>query len=266
MTAVAAPADRISPAEYGRGVLRVFRREWTVWAPDWPRNLVFITAESLVTAIAFGVLLAKYVTLPGGQRYIDFIAPALAVAVCLQAVTSEGLYVTRANLHDRKLFESMLTAPLSPRQVVLGHLCWHGFRACLAGTVLTCLFLALGAKASATVLLLPPLMAICGPAFSAPAMLWASLSPKLINLQYFNTLAIVPMYFLSGIFFPVQSLPTGLRQLIEVSPLYHAATVSRGLFAGDLTWGVAGHLLVFLVMASVGILAMLARFDRQLGR
>lgn len=244
--------------------LRVFNREWAVWRPDWRRHVIFVFAESFVAVAAFGLLLGQFVVLPDGRSYLDFVAPTMTVATCLQTVTLDGLYATRMNLYDRKLFESMLTAPLGPRQVIAGELCWHAFRACLAGTVLGLAFLIAGADFSWTVLFVPLFLAACGPTFSAPAMLWASLSPKFTNLQYFNTLAMTPVYFFSGVFFPIEAFPGGLRPLVQVSPLYHATVVSQHLFDGSVDSELFVHAAVFAGMAFVGVWFTVRRFVHQL--
>ncbi|MFI5843804.1 ABC transporter permease [Catenuloplanes sp. NPDC051500] len=255
------------PATLTRAVapaFRVFRRELRVWLPDWRRHAVFSIAESTVAVIAFGILLGKYVTLPGGGRYIDFVAPALVLGSCLQTVTLDGLYATRTNLYDRRLFESMLTAPLTIAQVIGGELMWHAFRATFQGTIMAALFLAAGADFSPSIVLLPLLLAVAGPCFSAPAMLWTSMSPKFTNLLYFNTLVVAPLYYLSGVFFPVDALPEAVRPLVQISPLYQAIHVGRAIFAGHWDGQVAAHALTFVVMAAALMGLTITRFVHKM--
>jgi len=55
----------------------------------------------------------------------------------------------------------------------------------------------------------------------------------LINLISF------PMMFLSGIFFPVSSLPKVLAHIVAYFPLTYMASGLRGLMSGQLTWHAA---------------------------
>lgn len=256
--------DRILILRSLTDATRIFRRELMVWRQDWFRHILFAVVRGAVTVIAFGLLLGKYVVLPDGGRYIDFIAPALVVATCLQTVSLDGLYATRTNLYDRRLFESMLTAPVGASEIILGELYWHAFRAALQGTVLAILFVIFGAQASWSIALIPLLLAVCGPCFSAPAMLWASLSPRFTNLLYFNTLVVAPVYFLSGVFFPVDAFPAVLQPLIQLSPIYQATVVSRGIFYGSASLGTLGHLAIFLAMTAIAMALTIRRFVRQL--
>jgi len=50
------------------------------------------------------------------------------------------------------------------------------------------------------------------------------------------------MFLFSGIFFPVDNLPAGVRYLSWFTPLFHAVEVIRPLVLGKVTWAAAGHL------------------------
>jgi lipooligosaccharide transport system permease protein len=50
------------------------------------------------------------------------------------------------------------------------------------------------------------------------------------------------MFLLSGIFFPVENLPAGIRFLPWLTPLYHAVEIIRPLVLGQVTGAVLVHL------------------------
>jgi lipooligosaccharide transport system permease protein len=67
-------------------------------------------------------------------------------------------------------------------------------------------------------------------------------------------LAIVPLFLLSATFYPVSTYPPSLRWVVELSPLYHGVAVERGLFLGDVGWGLLGHVAVLVALAVAGLL------------
>ena len=71
---------------------------------------------------------------------------------------------------------------------------------------------------------------------------------KLLQLDADQTghalsLALTPMSFLSGVFFPLQQLPGPLQAVAWCLPLSHAASLARGLALGDpMPWPWISHL------------------------
>ena len=49
----------------------------------------------------------------------------------------------------------------------------------------------------------------------------------------FVQLAIVPMFLFSGTFYPLSAYPEAIRWLVEITPLYQAVHLVRGLTTGD---------------------------------
>ncbi|MCL5935730.1 MAG: ABC transporter permease [Firmicutes bacterium] len=58
------------------------------------------------------------------------------------------------------------------------------------------------------------------------------MAPNYDAFGYFFTIIISPMFLFAGIFFPVENLPTAVRFLPWLTPLYHAVVVIRALVLG----------------------------------
>jgi lipooligosaccharide transport system permease protein len=83
------------------------------------------------------------------------------------------------------------------------------------------------------------------------------LAPTYDFFNYYFTLIMAPMFFFSGIFFPLAPLGRGVEYLAWAFPLSHQVNISRALFHGrfsmslwgDLVWiGAFGTLSMWLVM------------------
>lgn len=61
----------------------------------------------------------------------------------------------------------------------------------------------------------------------------ASIVPTARFAQPLGSLLLYPMLFLSGLFFPLEKLPPGLKIFVNLSPLTHAVSLLQGIWAGD---------------------------------
>jgi lipooligosaccharide transport system permease protein len=94
--------------------------------------------------------------------------------------------------------------------------------------------------------------------FSAMGMTAMAISPSYEFFNYYFTLLISPMFFLSGVFFPLTRFPGWVQKLAWFSPLNHAVNASRGLVLGssgpviilDMLWMAAFGVLFFFVAAN----------------
>jgi lipooligosaccharide transport system permease protein len=55
-------------------------------------------------------------------------------------------------------------------------------------------------------------------------------------MNNFFTVFIIPMFYVSGVFFPLDHVPHTVKMLSWALPLTPAAALTRGLVSGDLTW------------------------------
>ena len=233
-----------------RSVQSVWAREFGVWRTLAPSFVILTFAETVVFLFAVGFGLGAYVDLEG-RSYLWFFASALPAAVAMNAVSRDALFGTFANLHDRGLYESMVTAPISPVEIVIAEILWQSARAALAGSL--AVIAALAARAiepEPTLLLLPVVFMVLGAAFAIPAISWAIVNTKFQTLIFYVGFVITPATFFSGVFFPVERLPSTARALVVASPLYHAAEASRSLTAGAAGASVLRHL-AFLVAVTI---------------
>ena len=79
---------------------------------------------------------------------------------------------------------------------------------------------------------------------------------------------IQPMFFLSGTFFPLDSIPIYLRWIGWVSPLWHATDLGRYLTYGhdipvSLVWV---HILFLVAMIVIGLNLAIKAFENRLAK
>ncbi|MCY1248462.1 ABC-2 type transporter, NodJ family [compost metagenome] len=92
----------------------------------------------------------------------------------------------------------------------------------------------------------------CGITFSSVALIFNALAKGYDFFTYYFTLFMTPMMFLSGVFFPLEQLPSVVRSVAAWLPLTNAVALVRPLFMDrwpEGWWVHAGVLVVYAVVA-----------------
>jgi ABC-2 type transport system permease protein len=184
-----------------------------------PALFLFVlgTGLSRLTSGSFGGISLKTFMFPG----------IVAMSTLFTALFSAGSIVW-----DREFgfMREMLVAPVSRSAIVLGK-CFGGATvATLQGLVILCLAGAVGVPYSPSLMLeLIGSMLILSFALTA---LGVAAAARMRNIQSFFGLmqvVVMPMFFLSGALYPLNSLPGWLRALTRIDPITYAVDPMRRL-------------------------------------
>lgn len=204
-----------------------------------------------------------------GVNYLVFLAPALLANAAIQGSMEESVFPTLAGFLWNKTFFGMNSTPLQGRQIALGV-----YGAAMVRNIFTVLiyFIVMaffGIVDSPRVLLTIPAGFLAGAAFGAVMLALAASAKNEDNFFTFvGRFVIQPMFFLSGTFFPLESMPIYLRWIGWISPLWHATDLGRFLMYGrDISlWLVITHIVVLIVMVIVGLAIAIRAFEKRLAK
>jgi hypothetical protein len=128
-----------------------------------------------------------------------------------------------------------------------------GVRLAMDATAFLAVAALLGAVPSPWGVLAIPAAVAGGLAFAAPLAAFAARQDSDVPFSVVMRILVMPMFLFSGTFFPLDQLPSGLRPVAWVTPLWHAVELCRAATTGslDLLAGL-GHLAFLLVCAAAG--------------
>jgi len=109
-----------------------------------------------------------------------------------------------------------------------------------------------------------PILFLIGLCFAGMGLVVTALAPSYDYFNYYFTLVMTPMFILSGVFYPVESLPAALQSIVQVLPLYHAVELVRPLVAGRALSNVGLHVGVLTIYGTIGFLTAVAFARRRL--
>jgi len=174
------------------------------------------------------------------------------------------MYSAFSRMHVQRTWEAIMHAPLTLGDVVLGEIVWAASKAVLSGVAIMLVAGALGYAKMPGALMALPVMVLAGITFASLAMIVTSLAPGYDFFMFYQTLVMTPMLLLSGVFFPLEQLPEGVRTATAFLPLSHAVALIRPLMLGTPVQHVGLHLGVLLVYAVVALVLALVLLRRRM--
>ena len=186
--------------------------------------------EPILYLLAFGFGLGGFIPSIQGQPYIDFIAPALVAIAIMNGAFFECTFGSFVRMYYQKTFDAIVATPVSVEEVVAGELLWGATRSTANATIVLAVIAIFGLIKSPLFLVVVPFAFFGGLMFGSIAMCFTALAP---NIDFFNFptyLFMTPMFFLSGTFFPLTSLPYAAQvAAMAVLPLTHLVNITRAV-------------------------------------
>lgn len=209
----------------------ITRRNWIVYRKDLISNISPTVADPALIMLSLGLGLGSYLSNIEGMTYMQFLAPGLTVATSLFTSFFESSYGFYVRMTYENVFKAMLTTPIGVREVVVGEMIWVG----LKGAVMSLgVGIVLALFGMMTNLWLLPLVLFVGFFVALPCGAIGLLSTALVNnINQFQTVysfLIAPLYFLSGIFFPINEMAAPVKLAAEFFPLIHGVRVAQAIF------------------------------------
>lgn len=189
--------------------------------------------DPLLFILSFGIGLGTYVADVEGQKYMNFIAPGLVMSTALFTAFFETSYGFFIRLNFESIYKAMLTTPIGVDELIAGEFIWVAIKGAFMSMGVSIVVGAFGLIDFTYLLFVPVLGALVGLSCGALGFMSSAIVKNINQFQTVYALLIGPMFFFSGIFYPVANLPEIGRWLSGLSPLYHAVQLSRSLLLNN---------------------------------
>jgi len=195
--------------------------------------------------------------------YATFVAPSMLAASTMFGALTESTFNFFGKMKYMRLYDGVLATPVQPMEVAFGEMLWAMARGAIYGGAFLVVMVLLGLTGPGWALAAFPATLLVGFAFGGLGM---GLSTYMRSWQDFDLMATAQfaLFLFSGTFAPVSTYPPVLRVVVEVTPLYHAVELIRGLTTGSLSLGLLGHVAYLVVIAGVGLAIAGRRMARLL--
>ncbi|MFH0731077.1 MAG: ABC transporter permease [Pseudomonadota bacterium] len=236
-------------------VLRVF----SIWFRHYrvyTRNLIsngfppFLEPLFFLAGVGFG--LGQYVGVIDGIPYVAFLAAGIIAPPAMFTASFECTYGTFIRLEFDKVYDGMISASLTTRDLFIGEILFCGTKGFFYSGAVLCVIFPFGLIASPMGFLACIGGFLTGVMFASLGLFVTSFVTNINHFNFYFTGLLTPMFFFSGVVFPLTSLPVYLRPVAEIFPLTHSARFIRAFCFNHFDWLTAASFL-YMVVFTVGV-------------
>ncbi len=262
---ISPPLVLIRPTRMVERNLLVYRRTFMVIFSGFFEPLFYLFS------MGFGVgALVGAVQLGDGTSvsYAVFVAPALLASSAMNGAIYETSNNFFYKLKYAKLYDAIISTPMSLGDVARGEVLWALLRGSLYAigflAVIAVLGLAgLGLLSSPLGLLAFPAAMVVGFAFAGAGMAATTFVRKWSDFDYLQ-LAIMPMFLFSGTFYPIDAYPPALQAFVQATPLYRGVHLIRAMTTGTPDATLLVDLVYLVAMGTIGLAITSRRLTKLL--
>lgn len=196
--------------------------------------------------------------------YTAYVAPALMATAAMNGAVFETIFNVFFKLNYAKTYEGILATPMGIREIAIGEMLWALLRSLLYAVGTLVVMAIMGLILSPWAVLALPAALFISAAFAAAGLAGTSLLRTVQDFDVPMGLIVMPMFLFSGTFFPISFYPAPIQVFMELTPLYHAINLMRGLTTGAMSWA---QLLDFAYLVAFFAGAMwfaMSRMERKL--
>ncbi|MGA2528246.1 MAG: ABC transporter permease [Acidimicrobiales bacterium] len=267
VTALGLSLRVIPPVGLSRGrARRLVERNIVAYRRGW----IFLVSgffEPLFYLLSIGVglnHLVGHLEISGSSiPYTDFVAPGLLASSAMNGAIFDSTFGIFFKLKIAKTYDAVLATPLGVGDVAIGELTWSLIR----GTVYSLAFLvvmsALGLVGSFWAVLCLPAAMLVSFAFAGMGMFGTCYMRSWQDFDLIS-LAIVPLFLFSGVFYPLSLYPEWIRILVTLTPLYQGVALLRGLDTGAVGPVLLVHAAYLGLFGTIGLIGASRRLGRLL--
>ncbi len=203
-----------------KGALAIFWRDLLVLRRSIFSEMLAVIAYPLTLYLAFGFGLKGYIADVDGVPYALFIAPGLISMTAVSAAFNDSAWSVWFHRRVQRTIEEYRVAPITAYDIVIGKIISGFAQGALKGLVVAVvIYLLTPFRFPLPHLLVYIYFIFLGSMiFSCVGTICGTLLDKPENIGRIEAVVIVPLIFMSGLFFPLSSYPADALTAINLLP------------------------------------------------
>jgi lipooligosaccharide transport system permease protein len=219
------------PSLYQR-LFSVWFRHYRVYTKNLFSNGLPPFLEPVIFLAGIGLGLGHYVSEMDGISYLQFLGTGLPITAAMFTASFECTYGTFIRLEFDRVYDGMLAAPITVPNLLVGEMLWAGSKGVFFSLAVIVVIALFGIVSLPLGLLTGLVGLLTGVMFAALSLFITSLVANINHFNFYFTGFLSPMFFFSGVIFPLQTLPPFIRPFAELFPLTHSVRLARSLSLG----------------------------------
>ncbi|MFW6245483.1 MAG: ABC transporter permease [Fibrobacterota bacterium] len=245
-------------------IFSVWYRHFRVYTKNIFSNGLPPFLEPLIFLAGIGLGMNRYIDQMEGIPYLTFLATGLPITAAMFTAAFECSYGTFIRLEYDRVYDGMLSAPISVSNLLIGEILWAGTKGFFFSFAVVTVVAAFGLVPLPSGLLAPFVGFLAGVMFASLSLVVTSFVGNINHFNFYFTGFLSPMFFFSGVVFPVENLPPFLRSIAEIFPLTHVVRMTRLLSFWELDPVMLWDLLFIALFTLVSGFFAIRRLGRKL--
>ena len=222
-------SKRMYPPLYKR-LYSVWFRHMRIYTEHIFSNGLPPFVEPLIFLAGVGLGLGRYITQSmEGLAYIEYLGTGLLVTTAMFTSAFECSFGTFIRLEFHKVYDGMLAAPITVNNLIVAEIIWAGTKGLFFSFAVLCILTIFGIVRMPYSLMAPLVGFITAVMFATLSLLVTSFVKTINHFNFYFTGFISPMFFFSGVVFPIKNLPAFIRPFAELVPLTHSVRLVRAV-------------------------------------
>jgi ABC-2 type transport system permease protein len=216
----------------------------------WTQTILAPVASSFLFIVVFGLSLGGRIRAIDGIDYDVYIVPGLITMAMAQAAYANNSASVFSARFDRYIHD-VLAAPMRAWEMNLGLALGGVVRALVIGLALVLLSIPVTEVPIREPLVLVVALALALAIFASLGVVIGVYASSWDTTSFFNHLVILPLTFLGGVFYSVDTLPSPWHELSHANPVFYLVQAVRYGFLGTADVSIPLALGVLAAMAVV---------------
>jgi lipooligosaccharide transport system permease protein len=229
----------------------VWFRHYRVYVKNLVSNGFPPFLEPLIFLAGIGLGMVNYVTKMAGMPYLQFLGTGLPITAAMYTAAFECSFGTFIRLEYEKVYDGMLAAPITVNNLLIGEVLFAGTKGFFFSWAVILVVSAFGIIPMPASMLAPFVGFFTGLMFATLSLLITSFVSNINHFNFYMTGLLSPMFFFSGVVFPISNLPAFMRPVAEIFPLTHSVRWVRAVCMNDyssILWLDALYIVVFTLL------------------
>ncbi|MCK5266605.1 MAG: ABC transporter permease [Spirochaetes bacterium] len=212
-----------------RRIYSVWYRHIRVYTKHLLSNGLPPFLEPLIFLAGIGIGLGMHIKQMDGIPYIAFLASAIMAPPAMFTAAFECSFGTFIRLEYDKVYDGMIGASITVKDLFLGEILFAGTKGFFFSAAVLLIISLFGLASYPTVIFAPIAGFLTGLMFASFSLFITSFVKTINHFNFYFTGFLTPMFFFSGLVFPLSNIPEAIRWIAELLPLAHSVRVIRVL-------------------------------------
>lgn len=248
--------NKINPPSFLHRVFSVWYRHILVYVKNIFSNGIPPFLEPLLFLAGVGIGLGGFVGEINGISYVTFLAAGIIAPPAMFTAAYECTFGTFIRLEFDKVYDGMIAASITVKDLFIGEILFCGTKGLFFSSAVLAVLSVFGLIGSPMAIFSVFVGFFTGMMFAALSLLVTSYVNNINHFNFYFTGFITPTFFLSGIVFPLNTLPKFVEIIAQVFPLVHSVNLMRAFCFNKFELSLIGD--VFYIILFVTIIGFLA--------